>query len=65
MAGSMSHEQNTSEYTIIALRDIFARYGLPRQLVSDNGPQFTYVEFDVYLPATFVVLPTTRHPMVR
>ena len=30
----------TSTNTIEALRRLFAAYGLPRQLVSDNGPQF-------------------------
>ena len=34
----------TSERTINALRSLFAVYGLPEQLVTDNGPQFTSTE---------------------
>ena len=30
----------TTEKTIAVLRNLFASYGLPEQLVSDNGPQF-------------------------
>ncbi len=39
----------TSEKTIEALSSFFARYGLPEQIVSDNGPQFTSVEFDNFM----------------
>ena len=35
----------TSESTIEKLRNMSARYGVPMQLVSDNGPQFTSREF--------------------
>ena len=35
----------TSTKTIETLRSLIARYGLPEQVVSDNGPQFTSDEF--------------------
>jgi transposase InsO family protein len=31
--------------TIEVLRNLFASYGLPQQIVSDNGPQFVPEEF--------------------
>ena len=46
----------TSSNTIDELRRLFAAYGLPRQLVSDNGPQFTLNEF-----ATFCKLNGVKH----
>ena len=33
--------QTSTHHTICVLRQLFARYGLPQQIVSDNGPQFT------------------------
>ena len=39
----------TSKKTIDILRYVFAQYGLPDQLVSDNGPQFTSDEFQQFL----------------
>ena len=39
----------TSKSTIDVLRHVFASHGLPLQLVSDNGPQFTSVEFAQFL----------------
>ena len=39
----------TATKTISVLREIFARYGLPQQLVSDNGPQFSAEEFSMFL----------------
>lgn len=36
---------STSEQTINALQSLFARVGLPEQLVSDNEPQFTSYQF--------------------
>ena len=39
----------TSEKTIDVLRSVFARFGVPEQLVSDNGPQFTSEEFQHFM----------------
>ena len=40
---------STSAKTIDTLRHVFAAHGLPDQLVSDNGPQFTSDEFTQFL----------------
>ena len=37
--------QMTSKHVIIALKSIFARHGIPDEVMSDNGPQFTSEEF--------------------
>ena len=39
----------TAAKTITVLRELFTRYGLPQQLVSDNGPQFVAEEFSTFL----------------
>ena len=39
----------TAKHTIDALRSVFAHFGLPEQLVSDNGPQFTSEEFAQFM----------------
>ena len=38
-------KSTTAAKTIEVLRHLFARFGLPEQLVSDNGPQFVAEEF--------------------
>ena len=37
--------QATTPKAISILRHLFARYGIPDQIVSDNGPQFTSAEY--------------------
>ena len=39
----------TSREVIKALTDIFARFGFPEELVSDNEKQFISEEFEVFL----------------
>jgi transposase InsO family protein len=36
----------TSASIIGALKSIFSRYGIPEEVVSDNGPQYSLQEFD-------------------
>ena len=54
----------TTTQTVITLRDMFARYGIPRQLVSDNGPQFISDEFREFMAANGVkhILSSPYHP---
>ena len=39
----------TAEKTVEVLRGIFAQFGLPEQIVSDNGPQFVAEQFSTFL----------------
>ena len=39
----------TAERTVGELRLIFAQHGLPEEVVSDNGPQFTYNEIAEFM----------------
>ena len=41
----------TTQRTITELHKMFAAYGLPAQLVSDSGPQFTSEEFASFMQA--------------
>lgn len=41
----------TSREVIRALKDIFGRHGVPETLVSDNGPQYSSVEFSEFASA--------------
>jgi hypothetical protein len=42
-------ESTTAEATMDALRSLFARYGFPTEVVSDNGPQFRAEVFQSFL----------------
>ena len=39
----------TADTTINAMHNIFARYGVPTQVVSDNGPPFQSAEYEEFL----------------
>ena len=57
-------ERTTTEDTIEKLRDMFARWGIPTQIVSDNGPQFTSEMFVRFTRANNIKHTTTSpyHP---
>ena len=54
----------TAQHTIEALRSIFSHFGLPEQLVSDNGPQFTSDEFAEFMKGNGIkhILCSPYHP---
>ncbi len=56
----------TTAATIRELRCLFAAYGLPEQLVSDNGPQFTAADFTTFLKRNGVrhIRSAPYHPSV-
>ncbi|XP_022791984.1 uncharacterized protein K02A2.6-like [Stylophora pistillata] len=54
----------TSPTTIDKLRHMFARFGLPSQLVNENGPQFTSKEFPEFMKQNGIkhILVSPYHP---
>lgn len=42
-------DNTSAKKTVEEMRSIFAAYGLPREVVSDNGPQFRSHEFEEFL----------------
>ena len=55
--------------TILKLKSHFARYGIPDQVISDNGPQFTADEFAEFhengISSTSPVALEIAKPMAR
>ena len=45
---AMTMSRTDAECTIEVLRSTFSRFGLPTQLVTDNGPPFLSIEFKKY-----------------
>ena len=54
----------TSICTITLLKKHFARYGIPRVIVSDAGPQFTFQEFTSFM-TSWSISHHTSSPMHR
>ena len=54
----------TSQQTIIELRKLFARFGLPKVVVSDNGPQLVSTEMEMFLKSNGIrhSLSPSYHP---
>ena len=44
----------TTSHTVIALQNLFARYGVPHQLMSDYGPQFVSENFREFMTSNGV-----------
>lgn len=56
----VDHVSSTSAAVVIdSLRKVFARFGLPKRIVSDNGPPFSSAEFKRYLEINGI-----RHTLV-
>ena len=47
-------KSTTAAATITQLRQLFAPYGLPEQVVTNNGPQFSAGEFNSFLKSNGV-----------
>ena len=56
--------KTTSSQTIEVLRTVFSDWGLPTQIVSDNGPQFISEEFKTFLRENGIqqILSAPYHP---
>ncbi|KAL1249314.1 hypothetical protein QQF64_020319 [Cirrhinus molitorella] len=56
-----------AEKTISILRHLWSAYGLPKELVSDNGPPFTSREFEEFLKNNGVcrILSAPYHPATK
>ena len=57
-------KSTTSEKTIEVMRTLFGSYGIPEQVVSDNGPQFTSDEFTEFMRRNRIkhIRSTPYHP---
>jgi hypothetical protein len=60
----LTHYDVSKPLILVELRRMFAAYGLPVELVSDNGPQLVSEEFEIFLKRNGVkhTLSPTYHP---
>ena len=60
----VSVSSTTSSSTIEVLSDLFARFGIPEQIVSDNGAQFVSEEFQAFVRSNGILHLTSApyHP---
>ena len=49
----------TASKTIDVLRQMFARNGVPRELISDNGSQFTSEQFQTFIRSNGILHKTS------
>ena len=45
----VSSTTSSSTIEVLHVRDLFARFGIPEQIISDNGAQFVTEEFQVFV----------------
>lgn len=59
-----SMTSTTATHTVFVLNELFARIGVPKLLVSDNGPQFISEEFQIFLRSNGIKYVTSApyHP---
>lgn len=62
MAVKLMDRGSTANKTILKLKEIFAVYGLPVELVSDNGPPFNSSEFNAFCQANGIKLIKSPSP---
>ena len=69
LAEVIEMKQTTTDRTIAALRHVFSSHGIPVQIISDNGPQFTSSDFAEFVKQNGIkhsrTSPITRLRMVR
>lgn len=56
--------RTTSEGVINKLLSVFARFGIPEELLTDNGPQFTSKQFQDFM-CRYDIKPTTSSPQAN